>query len=140
MRVAMLLADAAQAVGGKLYVLGGGWSVTGPGPSPMAIAIKIDVPWGQTDVRHRWVLDLVDQDGRPVLVPASSGPEPVHISGEFQVGRPSGVAEGTPIDLPLAISVGPLPLPPGTRCVWQLTIDGTSDPNWRLAFDIRPAS
>ncbi|MDP9006131.1 MAG: hypothetical protein M3N15_04335 [Actinomycetota bacterium] len=139
MRVAMLLADAAQAVGGKLYVLGGGWSVTGPGPSPMAIAIKIDVPWGQTDVRHRWVLDLVDQDGRPVLVPASSGPEPVHISGEFEVGRPPGLAEGTPIDLPLAISVGPLPLPPGTRCVWQLSIDGTSDPNWRLAFDIRPA-
>ncbi len=139
MRVTMLLADAAQAVGGKLYVLGGGWSVIGPSPSPMAIAIKIDVPWGESDVRHRWVLDLVDQDGRPVVSAAPDGPEPVQISGEFQVGRPPGLAEGTPIDLPLAISVGPLTLPAGTRCVWQLSIDGATAPDWQLAFDVRPA-
>lgn len=138
MRVTMLLADAAQAVGGKLYVLGGGWSVIGATPAPMAIAIKIDVPWSETDVRHRWTLDLIDQDGRPVLVPAAAGAEPVTISGEFQVGRPPGLAEGTPIDLPLAISVGPLALPPGTRCVWQLSIDGRTAPDWQLAFDVRP--
>ena len=29
-KVTMMLADAAQAVEGKLYILGGGWSVTGP--------------------------------------------------------------------------------------------------------------
>lgn len=138
MRVTMLLADAAQAVGGKLYVLGGGWSVIGPDPAPMAIAIKIDVPWGETDRRHQWTLDLVDQDGRPVLVAGSAGSEPVHVGGEFQVGRPPGLAEGTPIDLPLAIGVGPLALPPGSRCVWQLSIDRVSKPDWRLAFDVRP--
>ena len=33
----MLLADAAQQLGGKLYILGGGWSVTGPQPAPSAI-------------------------------------------------------------------------------------------------------
>ena len=32
MKVTILLADAAQAVEGKLFVLGGGWSVTGPEP------------------------------------------------------------------------------------------------------------
>ena len=36
MKATLLLADAAQAAEGKLYVLGGGWSVTGPGPAPMA--------------------------------------------------------------------------------------------------------
>jgi hypothetical protein len=41
----MLLADAAQEAAGKLYILGGGWSVTGPQMPPMAIALKIDVPW-----------------------------------------------------------------------------------------------
>src|SRR5207244_5203833 len=39
-KVTILLADAAQAVEGKLYVLGGGWSTTGPDPAPMARAIK----------------------------------------------------------------------------------------------------
>jgi hypothetical protein len=30
MKVTMMRADAVQAVAGKLYILGGGWSVTGP--------------------------------------------------------------------------------------------------------------
>ena len=38
MKVTILLADAAQAVEGKLYILGGGWSITGPDPSPMSRA------------------------------------------------------------------------------------------------------
>lgn len=133
----MLLADAAQAVGGKLFILGGGWSVIGPGPAPMAIAMKIDVPWDQTNQRHRWVLDLVDQDARPIVVTTPEGERPVQISGDFEVGRPAGLAQGTPIDLPLAIGVGPIPLPPGSRCVWQLSIDGHADPAWALAFDVR---
>lgn len=136
----MMLADAAQAVGGKLFILGGGWSVIGPAPAPMAIAIKIDVPWDQTNVRHRWTLDLVDQDGHAVVVPAPDGERPVQVSGDFEVGRPAGLASGTPIDLPLAISVAPVPLPPGTRCVWQLSIDGRADPGWQVAFDVRPAA
>ena len=37
----MLLADSAQAVEGKLYILGGGWNITGPEPSPSGIAIYI---------------------------------------------------------------------------------------------------
>lgn len=135
----MLLADAAQAVGGKLYVLGGGWSVIGPGLATMAIALKIDVPWDQTNQRHRWVLDLVDQDGRPVRVPAPEGERAVQITGNFEVGRPAGLAQGSPIDLPLAISIGPLILPAGTRCVWQLTIDGHADPAWQVAFSVRSA-
>jgi hypothetical protein len=136
-KVTMLLADAAQAVGGKLYVLGGGWSVIGPGPATMALAIKIDVPWDQTNLRHQWVLDLVDADGRPVRVPAPEGERAVQITGNFEVGRPAGLAQGSPIDLPLAITIGPLALPAATRCVWQLTIDGATDPGWRVAFSVR---
>jgi hypothetical protein len=40
----MMLADAAQVANGKLFILGGGWSVTGPEPSPSAIVLKIAVP------------------------------------------------------------------------------------------------
>ncbi len=44
-KVTMLLCDAAQVSDGKLYILGGGWSMTGPDPVPSAVALKIDVYW-----------------------------------------------------------------------------------------------
>ena len=76
-----MLADSAQEVGGKLYILGGGWSVTGPVVPPSAVAIKIDVP--------------------------------------------------------LAVNFGPLPLRPGTRYVWELSIDGRLDEDWNRQFLVR---
>jgi hypothetical protein len=57
--LSVLLADSAQAVGGKLYILGGRWSVTGPGPSASAIALKIEVPWDETNRRHKLLLPPV---------------------------------------------------------------------------------
>ena len=44
----MMLADSAQVSEGKLFILGGGWSVTGP-PAPSAIALHVEVPWDQTN-------------------------------------------------------------------------------------------
>ena len=91
----MLLADAAQAVGGKLYVLGGGWSVIGPGPATMAIAMKIDVPWDQTNLRHHWILDLVDEDGQPAAVPPvrTAPGEEERRAREAQLRRDNRLAE-----------------------------------------------
>jgi len=140
MRVTLLLADSAQAVEGKLYILGGGWSVVGPDPTGMAIAMKIEVPWDQTNRQHTWLLELVTSDGETVFVPGPTGDEPVKLDGSFEVGRPPGVKPGTPIDLPVAINVVPLPLPVDGRFEWRLSIDGVSDEDWRLAFTTRPAN
>ena len=135
----MLLADAAQAVDGKLYVLGGGWSVCGPDPVPMALAIKLEIPWDQANVRHSWRLTLVDADGEPFMAPGPDGEEqPLSIDAEFEVGRPPGVRPGTPMDLPLAINFGPLPLDPGRRYEWRMEIDGEPQEDARLAFSTRP--
>lgn len=133
----MLLADAAQVVDNKLYILGGGWSVTGPGPMPSAIAIKLEVPWDQANQRHRWEVALMDADSQPVFVQGGEGEQAVVVGGEFEVGRPAGLAPGTPIDLALAINVGPLPLLPANRYVWEFTIDGQSRDDWRVAFTTR---
>ncbi len=73
MKVTMLLADAAQAVEGKLYILGGGWSIIGPEPTPMAFAIKIEVPWTEANIRHQLRVALYDEDGQPVIIPTSAG-------------------------------------------------------------------
>ncbi len=111
----MMLCDAAQVSDGKLYVLGGGWSMTGPDPVPSAIALKIDVGWHEAESAHHWELFLEDADGRPVLVETPEGEHPVEVRGEFTVGRPPGIPEGSPIDVALAVNLGPLPLTPGTR-------------------------
>ncbi len=134
----MLLADAAQAAEGKLNVLGGGWSITGPGPVPSAIAMLIEVPWDRANMRYPWQIELVDSDGDPVLITGPMGDQPVKVDGELEVGRPPGVTPGTPLALPLAINLGPLPLPPGGRFEWRLTIGEESHEHWRLPFSTRP--
>lgn len=140
MKVTMLLADSAQAIGGKLYILGGGWSITGPDPTPSALALKIEVPWDQANQRHRFVLELLTGDGQPVLVTAADGAQtPIQVSGELEVGRPAGLTPGTPLDAAVAINLGPLPIPAGGRYVWRLSIDGEFREDWQAVFSTRPA-
>jgi hypothetical protein len=139
MLVTILLADAAQAIDNKLYVLGGGWSVTGPDPTPSAIAIALKVPWDEANRRHDMRLELLDADGRPITVAsAAEEPNPVVIESQFEVGRPPGLRPGTPIDLAFAINIGPLPLPPGGRFEWRMSIDGATEAHWHAAFSTRP--
>ena len=134
----MLLADSVQAAEGKLYILGGGWSIRAPDPVPMAIALYVQVPWDRTNEEHSWVLDLLDADGQPVIL-GEDEEERVRVEGGVEVGRPPGTKPGTPIDVPLAINFGPLPLEPGARYEFRLEIDGETDEDWRLAFSTRPA-
>ena len=108
-----MLADHAQAVGGKLYIAGGGWSLTGPQPAPMAVVIEIEVPWDQANRKHKWVLELLDSDGHAFQVPTPTGEQPVKVEADFEVGRPPGLQAGTPLDVPIAINFGPLPLAQG---------------------------
>lgn len=136
----MMLADSAQAVGGKLYILGGGWSVTGPQPCPSAIAVLVAVPWNETNRKHRIKVELLDADYRPVLVPTPEGNAPMLISGEFEVGRPPGIIPGSAIDIPFAFNIGAIPLPPDRRYVWKLTIDDKGEDDWQAVFSTRSAA
>ena len=135
----MLLADSAQVADGKLYVLGGGWSLIGPDPVPTAIALKIDVDWNEVDQPHHWELYLVDEDGRPALAETPEGMQSIEVRGDFEVSRPDSVPAGSPVDVALAVNFGPLPLEPSTRYTWRLTIDGHSQEDWLLPFSTRPA-
>jgi hypothetical protein len=134
MRVTMMLADAAQEVNGKLYVLGGGWSVTGPVLPPMALALKLDVPWSAANQQHEFLLVLVDADGHPVGVEGQDGG--VRAGGTFEVGRPTGLPAGSDIDFAFAVTVGSLPLAAG-RYAWQLWIDGETSADWQRPFQVR---
>ena len=67
MKATLMLADWAQALNGKLYIMGGGWSITGPDPAPSALAIKLEVPWDETNRQHTIRLALIDDDAQPVI-------------------------------------------------------------------------
>ena len=135
----MLLADAAQVADGKLFILGGGWSLTGPDPTPSAVAIKLEVDWHETNVQHHWELFLEDADGQPVLMPTPDGEQPIEIRGDFSVGQPEGIIEGTPVDVPMAINLGPIPLKTAMRYTWRLMVNGTNLNGGSISFSTRPA-
>lgn len=129
----MMLCDYAQAAEGKLNIIGGGWSIKAL-HAPMAVALKIEVPWQQTNEKHAWKLRLETADGAPVTVDTPVGAQPVEVGQEFEVGRPPGLPAGTPIDLLAAVNFGVVPLTPAARYQWKLEIDNHSEPDWHLSF------
>lgn len=137
MNVTMLLADSAQVENGKLFVLGGGWTFTGPAPSPMAVAAVAEVSWDEANLRHKFTLSLLDEDGHPVALETPDGMRPVSVEGEFEVGRPPGTPVGVDLNFPIAINFGALPLPAGKRYVWSIDVAGQS---WQKSFTTRPAA
>lgn len=138
LKVTMMLADAAQVSEGKLYVLGGGWTVIGPQPMPFSIAGQIEVPWHLTNRQHVFRFECIDLDGNAVMVSTPDGEEPLFAEGGFEVGRPPGVRTGTTIPVPFAFGFGPQPFPTGSHFEWRLTINGETNEDWRLAFATRP--
>jgi Family of unknown function (DUF6941) len=137
-----MLADHADAVGGKLYISGGGWSLTGPDPPPGAIAMDVKVPWDERDDEHQLVLELVDADGQAVLVPTQFGVQPLRIEAMLTldgVEVDPAVRPGTPLDAPFAINYAPVPLMPGQRYEWRLSVNDHHDEDWCLPFTVRAA-
>jgi hypothetical protein len=129
MRVTMMLCDGAQAVGGKLYILGGGWTqVLIPDfPTSMSLAVKLAVPWHEANDPHRIIAKLMSADGEAVSLPNPENPdEPFVIRQEIVVetGRPPGLAPGTEIEAPFVVNFPNLPLPAGAY-VWELEVNGT---------------
>jgi hypothetical protein len=136
-KATLLLADYAVVSDGKLTIVGGGWSQTGPEPAPFGIGLLIQVPWDQANTMHSFAVQLLDADGESVVVDTDEeGEQPVAFGGDFEVGRPPGLKPGTPLDFPVAMNSTPLPLEPG-RYEWRLTIDGESRQDWTLAFTVR---
>lgn len=113
MRATMLLADWAEAINGKLYIQGGGWSRTAVPqgmPFTFSVAVKLDVEWTEANERQHLRISLLTQDGEPYL---PDGAHPVVLETDIEVGRPPGLAHGTPLDVPFAFQFKDLPLSPG---------------------------
>jgi Family of unknown function (DUF6941) len=116
---ALLLADSAQAVDGKLYVLGGAWRVlrfpSFPAQIMVGIAVAIDVDWNETNQRHHLDLHFEDADGNTM--------DP-KIGADFEAGRPPGAVPGSDLRIVFAVN-GPVAIPaPGSYSA-VATVGGT---------------
>jgi hypothetical protein len=130
----LILCDAAVAdPGGKVHMLGAGWSVTGTPTAPQAVAVLIKIPWDRANEKLPMTLRLVDGDGQPVVLDAGQGGQAIGSSGEIEVGRPPRLAPGSPIDASFVLNVQPMPLPPG-RYEWRLDL-GTQ--TFGATFEVR---
>jgi len=118
MRATMLLCDAAQETGGKLYILGGGWTalLQPDAPATMALAIILHIEWNEANRRHPVEIELQTDDGE--LFEPLEG-QPLRVATSVEVGRPPGIKPGTEINAPLASSFNGLALPAGGY-VWIL--------------------
>ncbi|HEY7565583.1 MAG TPA: hypothetical protein VIA81_11720 [Acidimicrobiia bacterium] len=79
-----MLADAVQAVQGKLFILGGGWDTLYVGSFParhpsLAIALRLKVPWSSASATLRIGVELQDADGASML-PGGQVVHPVNLS------------------------------------------------------------
>jgi hypothetical protein len=118
----MLLCDSAQAVGGKLYILGGGWThIVQNIPAPMALAVRIRVPWDLANHPFNVHIRLITDEGDAVDL----GQGPVESRARIEVGRPPGMRRGAPLVSVLALNVAGVVIAAG-RYVWELDIDGTT--------------
>ncbi len=84
----LILADRAEVLNGKLYMMGGGWEQIGvtdfSAPVPVSLTVSIQVPWHATNRQHTWGLSVQTQDGADLT----------ELEGNFALGRPPLLEEG----------------------------------------------
>ncbi len=96
----LLVADAAQISNNKLSLLGGGWRYLRvpklPAMHPFAVGAALLVDWMETNQRHSFKLAIHNEDSKKVYASAD---------GEFEIGRPPGIAPGSKQRFCLALNL-----------------------------------
>lgn len=96
----IILADHAETLNNKLYLMGGGWQTltvnTLPAPHTLAVAVAFSVPGDETNQIHDIQIEVADQDGKSLLT----------LDGQFEVGRPAGIPKGGAQRVQMAINMG----------------------------------
>lgn len=112
----LILADRAEAVSGKLYMMGGAWDQIGvldfTKPVSFSIALGILIPWNATNLDHNLRVHLLDEDGTRLF----------SMDGGFRAGRPPQLPQGGAQHNVLAITVTAL-LPKAGAYTVEATIN-----------------
>ena len=117
----LILCDWAEVINGKLYMMGAGWSrIRADNPVNVSLAIMWKIPWSKANEPQDIEVALLTEDGKRVARP--DGKE-VALKGQIEAGRPPGMKFGSPLDAPLAVTIGSLQLEPG-RYRFELSVNG----------------
>ncbi len=97
----LILADAAQVANGKLFILGGGWtlyrSAVYPAQVQLALGIGILIEWSEAGIRHPVTITMADEGGVLVM------PE---LRGQVEAGKPEELGAGVTQRALLAVNAG----------------------------------
>lgn len=127
----LVLADAAQndQASGKISMLGGGWSIVGPGVPPMSVVIFLRASVEEASQPVEFLLRLVDTNREPIKV---EGPLGGHLPLEF-AGRIHILDDTQPredwtdvvgLHSSFAVNIPRLSIPSGRAYVWVLETAG----------------
>lgn len=119
-----MLCDSAVVAENKLFILGGGWSITGPDPRPMSVAIRLELPARFDEHEVHWELFLENAAGLQVMLQTPQGLQAVEALGNVVLPGRDLELDARPFDVCLAINFPPLELERGTDYRWKLSIDG----------------
>lgn len=125
----LILADFAQALGGKLYLQGGGWSRFKPPAYPASVqfgvGLGVRVPYAETEDKHHVILTMQTADGVELW----------RIDADVETGRPPGSRGEAQLAI-LAVSGGAELKGPG-EFVLKASVDGRE--RKRVSFKALPA-
>jgi hypothetical protein len=120
----VMLADAAQVSGGKLYLLGGAWNLyraaSFPTQAPLALVASILVDRSEAGSRHPVRLTLADEAGIPIIPP---------LDWTVEVGRPEGTDPTIPQRSLLAVNTS-VQLPRAGRYSFTVTAGTATRSVW----------
>ncbi|MGD8684352.1 MAG: hypothetical protein PVG27_10415 [Chloroflexota bacterium] len=110
----LLVADRAEVVNGKLYLMGGSWDRIQPQQFPhrmmLGIAIGVRIPFAYTDDQHTVAIELLHNDTRMIGFEA-----------KLATGRPPGMA-GMDMLVPMAFNI-PVAIPGEGQVTLKAVID-----------------
>ncbi len=125
----LLVADRAEVVNGKLYLMGGSWDRIQPQQFPhrmmLGIAMGVRIPFAYTDDQHTVAIELLHDDTRMIGFEA-----------KLATGRPPGMA-GMDMLVPMAFNI-PIAIPGEGQVVLRAAIDGHPGRRHEIKVTQRP--
>ena len=127
----LLLADRAEAIGGKLYLMGGGFDRVGmmvlPGTAQFDVAVGVLVGYNETNLQHSFEIRCEDADSNLVF-PSTQG--------VIEVGRPPGMSAGSE-QRAMIVLRGPFPFQVVGEYSWVAVLNG--ERQQRTSFRVEQA-
>jgi hypothetical protein len=125
----LLVADRAEVVNGKLYLMGGSWDRIQPQKFPhrmmLGISLGVRIPFAFTDEQHTVAIEIQHE-----------GQRLIGFEAKLTTGRPPGMA-GMDMLVPMAFNI-PIAIPEEGTVVLRASVDGREPRRHEIRAILRP--